>query len=126
MKKRIISFILVIATMVIVITLFTGCENNTSVAAPGGNSSVFAEGKVYAITGEFDYSAHGGFDFGTLFVEILEVDGNWIRVDVLEDDGVKRALRQSNINRGKEEGYFADIWINTVKIHHIMTEPDFF
>jgi len=124
MKKRITYFILLAVLSVMLMMVVTGCEENAKVADSGGNTSVFTEGEVYAVTGEFDDHHSGGIVFGTLFVEILEVDSNWIRVDILEDDSVKRDLRESTITRAKEEGLFADLWINTDKIHHIMTEPD--
>ena len=44
------------------------------------------------------------------------------KVDVLADQSVD--LRKSEINRAKGEGLFEDFWINTEKIHYVMTEPD--
>ena len=112
--------ILLILLMVITLITFTGCNN--SAAGPGGSNNIFTEGAIYAIEGEFDTHRTGGIVLGTYFVEILETNDKWIRVDVLADQSVD--LRKSEINRAKDEGLFEDFWINTEKIHYVMTEPD--
>lgn len=122
MLKKHNFIILFIVLMGTVLITFTGCNDSASEAV--GSNNFFTEGTVYAIEGEFDIHREGGIVLGTLFVEILETNDNWIRVDILADDSVDRSIRESTITRAKDEGLFKDLWINTEKIHYVMTEPD--
>lgn len=124
MLKRLSKPMLLIAIMGLVLISFSGCSSNTA-AESGGSDIIFNEGTVYALTGEFDIHREGGIVLGTLFVEVLEIRSNWIKVDILADDSVDRFIRESTITRAKDEGAFQDLWINTDKVHYIMTEPDF-
>lgn len=125
MLKKFNSCTLLIVILGLVLITFSGCNDNNTVAGSSGNNNVFTEGEVYAITGEFDIHREGGIVLGTLFVEVLETNDNWIRVDILADDSVDRSIRESTISSAKEDGLFKDLWINTNKIHYIMSEPDF-
>ncbi|MFW6237695.1 MAG: hypothetical protein ACOC5A_00470 [Halanaerobiales bacterium] len=125
MKKRIISFVLILAIMGMAMMLLTGCNSNNTATGSNGNKSIFTEGEVYAITGEFNDDYDAGIVFGLLFVEVLDINDKWIKVNILEDENVIRELEESSHKQAKDEGLFKDIWINTEKIHYVLTEPDF-
>lgn len=50
---------------------------------------VFCESEVYVISGDFDFGNYE-IKFGSLIVEILEINDKWIRVDILSDENVKK------------------------------------
>ena len=123
MLKRGTIFTLIIVIMGMFLIIFLGFNGNDSAAGSNENNSVFTAGKEYIISGEFDVGSYG-IEFGSLFVEILEINDKWIKVDILDDKYVMSDLREDTITRAKNEEIIKDLWINTEKILYVMTEPD--
>lgn len=117
LKIKIISLLLVL----IMINL-TGCGVVNS--SDNTNSGIFRVGDNYLFVGEFGTQTNAGIVYGSLFVEVLEISDDWIRIEVLDHFFTDHFLRSNNLAWNKEEGDYRDLWLNKNKIISVYTDVD--